>query len=269
MKPVLVLTVAILAVGIVVFIWKAAYRPEPVYNGKTLTQWAEQFGSNNWTGGTESAKEAKVAIQKIGTNSVPFLIDLIRSTESPIRTKLRQVVPRSWHARLHLRERTQHTRRTGAHGLAALGPDAAATALPDLIEIASHHPNGDARYVAMFGIRVLGDGAEPAIPFLIQSLTNSVNIIRDDAALALGYMHLQPDVTVPALTAYLNSITGKGGWELEDAIESLGQFGTNATPAVPLLLRLLNHSDATVRSQVTNALGRIDPAGDWTHRASP
>ncbi len=270
MKPVLRVLVAILSLGIVVFLWKATYRPEPVYNVKTLTQWAEQFGSNNWSGGFDSAKEAKTAIQKIGTNSVPFLIDLIRSTESPMRIKLRQVMPRSWHTRLHLQEQTQQMRRTGAHGLAALGPDAAAVALPDLIDIASHHPNEDARYVAVFAIRVLGEGAEPAIPFLIQCLTNSVNIIRDDAALALGSMHLQPDVCVPALTAYLNSVTAKGDWELGDAIEALSQFGTNAKPALPILIRLssrLNHSDYA-HSQVTNALTRIDPTGNWKSAAS-
>jgi HEAT repeat protein len=269
LKPVLSLLVVILACGIAVLILKFVYRPEPSYNGKTLTQWADQFGSNNWSAsGAAGAREAKAAIQKVGTNSVPFLIELIRSTESPTRSRLRRIVPRSWHTRLHLQERTQQTRRTGAHALAALGPDAAAIALPDLIEIASRHPNEDARYVAVFAIRVLGEGAEPAIPFLIQCLTNSVNIIRDEAALALGYMHLQPDVTVPALTVYLKSVTGKGDWELRDAIASLGEFGTNATPALPILLLLLNHSDATVRSQVTNALGHIDPAGNW-NRAAP
>ncbi|HWN94089.1 MAG TPA: hypothetical protein VNT99_03575, partial [Methylomirabilota bacterium] len=164
MKPVLVLAVTILAVGIVVFIWKAAYRPEPVHNGKTLTQWAEQYGSNNWrAGGREVATEAQFAIQQIGTNGVPFLLDLIRTKESPTKKKLRTLLPPSWHARLRLNDKGDEIRRIGAHGLAAFGTNAPA-AVPYLIQIASSHSNDDARYIAAFTIRTMGSAAEPAIP---------------------------------------------------------------------------------------------------------
>ncbi|HWN94932.1 MAG TPA: HEAT repeat domain-containing protein, partial [Methylomirabilota bacterium] len=153
---------------------------------------------------------------------------------------------------------------------AAFGTNAPA-AVPYLIQIASSHSNDDARYIAAFTIRTMGSAAEPAIPFLIQCLTNQMNTIRDEAALALGYLHLQPEVVVPALTDYLNAVIAAKafGWEFQDAVASLSEFGTNATRAVPTLLALLNHSNPAVRSQVTNALGRIEPAGDWTHRANP
>jgi len=196
MKPLFRVGVAILAFGIAVFLWKAAYRPEPVYNGKTLTQWAEQFGSNNWrAGGRGAAAEAQLAIQQIGTNGVPFLLDLIRAKDSPTKKKLRTLLPPSWHARLSLNDRSGEIRRIGAHGLAAFGTNAPA-AVPYLIQIASSHSNDDARYIAAFTIRTMGSAAEPAIPFLIQCLTNRMNTIRDEAALALGYLHLQPEVVV-------------------------------------------------------------------------
>jgi len=267
-KSVLVLAVAILAVGIVVFVWKATYRPEPVYKGKALTHWAQQYGSNNWrAGGREAAAEAQLAIQQIGTNGVPFLLDLIRTKESPTKTKLRNLLPPSWHTRLRLNDKGDEIRRTGAHGLAALGTNAPA-AVPYLIQIASSHSEDDGRYIAAFTLRAMGHAAEPAIPFLVQCLTNRMETIRDEAALALGYLRLRHEIVVPALTDYLNAVIAAKafGWEFQDAVASLSEFGTNATPAVPALLGLLNHSDAKVRSQVTNALALIDRGGDWTYR---
>jgi HEAT repeat protein len=44
-----------------------------------------------------------------------------------------------------------------------------------------------------------------------------------------------------------------------NVIMGLGEFGAQAKPAVPSLLRLLNDADEGIRGQVTNALLTIDP----------
>jgi HEAT repeat protein len=43
------------------------------------------------------------------------------------------------------------------------------------------------------------------------------------------------------------------------AARGLGLFGTNAQPAVPVLVRLLNDRNSRVRPDATNALRKIDP----------
>lgn len=168
--------------------------------------------------------------------------------------------------KLRLRDNSGTIRRDGAHGLSALGTNAAA-AVPALIELATHHPDDDGRYIAVFAIRTLGSAAEPAIPFLIQCLTNKINIIRDDAALGLGYIHLRSEIAVPALIAYLEfAKTSPSSFELRDAMQSLGQFGTEAKGAVPVLLSLLDHPSSDVRESVTNWLPSIDAdAADKAH----
>jgi HEAT repeat protein len=128
----------------------------------------------------------------------------MRTEDSAIKKKLRTWVPRSWHAAFGLSDRAGETRRVGAHGLAALGSHAP-SAVPALIEIAKHHPDDDGRYIAVFAIRTLDSAAEPAIPFLIECLTNGIADVRDDAALGLGYIHRRPDIAVPALIEYLES----------------------------------------------------------------
>lgn len=139
-----------------VLAWRSLFHPEPVYNGKPLSTWAEQYGSNNWrAGGKPAAREAQAAIRQIGTNGIPFLLNLIRSQESPLKKRLRTMVPQTWHQRLHLRDTSQEVCRTGAHGLAALGTNAAC-AVPELIEIAKHHPDEYGRYIGVFTLRMLG-----------------------------------------------------------------------------------------------------------------
>lgn len=147
--------------------WRFLYSPEPVYNGKPLSAWAQQYGSNHWGGANRAAdKEAEIAIRQIGTNAIPFLLDLIRVRDSALKRKLRPLIPRTWPQRLQLGDALGEIRRTGAHGLAALGTNAPA-AVPALLEIATHHPDEDGRYIACFALRTLGVAAESAIPFFI------------------------------------------------------------------------------------------------------
>jgi hypothetical protein len=164
--------------------WLFLRRVEPVYNGKPLTAWAEQYGSNNWRPRRELAREAEFAIRQIGTNSIPFLLDMMRARDSELKKRLRQQLPRKWHDRLNLTDNSGNVRRTGAHGLAALGTNAP-TAVPALIDLATQHPDEDGRYIAVFALRTLGPAAEAAIPFYIQCLTNKDGTIRNEAAVGL------------------------------------------------------------------------------------
>src|SRR2546421_3735492 len=228
---------------------------EPTYQGKPLSEWAQQYGANHWSGTDRAAdKEAEFAIQQVGTNAIPFLLGMMRARDSALKKKLRMIVPEVWHDDLRLRDSSGEVRRVGAHGLAALGTNAAA-AVPALIELARNHPDDDGRYIAVFAIRTLGSAAEPAIPFLIQCLTNKINFIRDDAALGLGYIHRRSEIAVPALIQYLEfARTSPSSFELRDAIESLARFGIESKAAVPALLSLLNDPSPSLRQCVTNCL---------------
>src|SRR5580765_1161607 len=229
---------------------------ETSYNGKWLSDWAQQFGANNWSTNRGAAEEAKIAIQHIGTNGIPFFLDCMRKRDSILKAKLRKTIPRKWHDKLHLQDHSGDLRRVGAHGIAALGTNAA-LALPSLLQCATNHPDEDGRYIAVFAIRTLGAAAEPAVPFLIQCLTNSVNIIRDDAALALGYGRLSPELAVPALVQYVKfAKTSSGTFELRDAVESLGSFSPSLV--FPFLLPMLDDPNPSLREYVTNAIARLE-----------
>jgi hypothetical protein len=248
--------------------WRLLHSPEPSYNGKPLTAWAEQYRTNHWRwAGSAAEKDAEFAIQQIGTNGIPFLLELVRARDSVMKQRLRKVFPMSWWTRLDLiQTRGEVRRRVGVAGLLALGTNAV-LAVPELIELASHHPMDDGPYpdsdghqMVMTALYGLGPTAEPAIPFLIPRLTNDALNERVIAAELLGKIQRRPNIVVPALIAYLERAISLGSDEVEvgKAVYPIAEFGTNARPAVPTLLSLLNHSSPWVREIVTNCLSRID-----------
>lgn len=256
--------VALGSAGLLVSIFAlAVYRQEPTVDGRKLSQWADQYGTNKWgTGNSQGVSEAESAIRKLGAEAVPVFLEWLRTEDSVLKTGLRKVVPAQWHARLGslVQDKGGNWRRRGAHGLSASGTNAS-TAVPKLIELAREHPDEDGRYIAVFAIRTLGPTAEPAIPFLVQCLTNSSWMIRDDAALGLGYLQLRPELAIPALTEHLDRAARSTPlFELQDTIQSLGRFQTNAVVAVPKLTQFLDHGDPEVRRNATNALRLIEPS---------
>jgi HEAT repeat protein len=199
-----------------------------------------------------------MAIRGIGTNGIPFLLRQLRARDLGVMQKVRPYVRLQWRTNYPFRDESSEKRRRGAYGLAALGTNAV-SAVPDLIEIGTDHPEEDGRYMAVFALRTLGPAAEPAIPFLIRCLTNDAFTIRDDAAIALGVIGRQSELSVPALIQFVeNRANGSANSiEVRDAIEAIAQFGPKAQVAGPVLLSLLSHSDSGVREAVTNCITRV------------
>src|SRR5213593_818865 len=118
-----IVLVAVAFCGVGFLGWRV-YRSEPVYKGKPLSAWAQQYGSNNWSANEGPAREAELAIRHIGSEAVPFLLDQMRSEESRTKKKLRELLPVKWHNKLPLKDTSGDARRMGAHGIAALGTNA-------------------------------------------------------------------------------------------------------------------------------------------------
>jgi HEAT repeat protein len=104
----------------------------------------------------------------------------------------------------------------------------------------------------------LGTNAEPAIPVLLTSLQQT-NIHRQSRIIeALGKIHAQPEVCLPALSPFLQS-TNAGMRIL--ALKAIRAFGATAKGAAPMpeLVRCLRDPDVGVRAQATNAIRQVDP----------
>jgi HEAT repeat protein len=101
----------------------------------------------------------------------------------------------------------------------------------------------------------LGPASKRAIPVLIEILKGHDDAaVRGAAAAALGQIHGEPDVCIPALLSSLGDSDVD-----EQAAEALGHFGPLAKAAVPKLLYLSVHGDKGTRHEAGLALPKIDP----------
>jgi HEAT repeat protein len=76
--------------------------------------------------------------------------------------------------------------------------------------------------------------------------------------MSLARIHAEPELVVPALINSLNDpYSSPEKWVI---LNGLGRFGTNAKPAVPTLVALLNGQyPRSVKSAAALALRSIDP----------
>jgi hypothetical protein len=262
-----ILAVAFLTIIFGGFIYWALSWHELEYRGKTLRFWANQYGTNHWSGrNQELDKQAETAVRSIGTNAIPILLKMMATTESPIRIKLTKPVPKKWLGFLHIdgpaeyRHKIYELQSLGGYGLIALGGDARA-AVPTLVGLLKNKdPN--VRYHAVFTLRCLGPVASNALPQLIKCLDDSEFTVRDDAVIGLGTMATEQGTVVPILIELLQENRTNqihGAIICNDAMHALWGFGAQSKPAVPIILDFLNDERSEIRRGATNTLLQIDP----------
>lgn len=263
--------------GIVWFLAGSARSPaDPVWQGKKLSQWLTECKSDDPRDLTESAQKA---IRAMGTNALPFLLDMVATTDSRAKTKLRAwagkgSIIRKWTTPTHYISRI-----SAAAGFEALGKEAAPAA-PELIKLLNDEQT---EYPAALALGAIGQpavpllvqkltnrsasmrmsvvqalnfmhGAEDAIPDLLQCLDDPEPAVRGAAAITLGDMRKQPDRVVPKLVERLSDTNSS---VRVDAVIALGLFESRARVAIPKLTELQNDPDAEVRQKATAALKEV------------
>jgi hypothetical protein len=240
---------------------------EPVYQGKPLTVWLEQYATNHWRTGhtTDLEQEAEAALQHIGTNAVPIYLQMMTAKESPLKVKLLTRLPKTWLVRFHVPRVDEYSahivlgKSLGASGIMVLGTQAKPF-IPDLIVLTSNQ-DMITRRLAVAVLSQLGPAAKAALPEMIKCLQDPDDTIRGLAATGLGEIHQEPERSVRILMDFIEKYrTDRVNWHpIADAVGSLAEFGAQARPAVPMLIGLLNDPQEGIRDAATNALRDIDP----------
>jgi hypothetical protein len=283
----LMLVAAGLLVGLAALVWHGPR--EPSYRGTSLSGWLRTYrpiGSR-----PPDSQRAADAVRYIGTKALPFLVSWIQEYEMlpPWKVRLRNYASRLGSPGGEIVMETiakRELRALRAFSAFEILGEAAAPAIPELVRIANRGYSGSSpaaiaalahlgkdalppllafitnnafpfRHEAMISVgrmRYLGTNAHPAVVLLIKSLSDPH--LAPNAAVVLGSLRLESDITVPALVECTHS-----SQELLAmcAATSLGKFGASARPAVPELLKMLDDPSINVRNVATVALQQIAP----------
>jgi hypothetical protein len=286
----LILAVCVVALVVAALVWPRGER-EPVYQGKTLSEWLRNYRQPVGAMKPVISSEAAYAVRHIGTNGLPFLVKWIQADQNIPKWKELLFVA-AYRSNLKSRARgevlelvagSQLRAGRAFEGFEILG-EIASPAIPDLVQIAKAGKQGSAELAisalaylgkdalppllalatnkvpgadplpAIGKMGYLGTNAHPAVLFLIQRLEDPEKAAG--AADILGRLGVESDRSVPALTRCLQSTN-------QDVrlfgVKGLGKFGEQARPALPEVLKVLNDSAEDVRITATNAVRLIAP----------
>jgi len=236
---------------------------EPVYGGKTLTLWLRTYDPSSPLGrGSREWNETDDAVRHIGTNAIPFLLRMLRETDSSLKLALAALAQRQRFIKIHFVPAT--TRNIEASKAFIVLGDAAKDAVPDLMKAYDENNSIESRSAIEEALSWIGPGAESAVPLLLQAATNANNEVRANALWALGDIHCDAQVCVPVLIRALGD--SDSGARLS-AAHALGMFGTEAQSAIPALSEMTKPPKALAVFSITdevplearNALRKINP----------
>ena len=262
-----------------------SHENEPQYQGHSLSHWLLLSLSQR--------ENANKALIHIDTNALPFLLKWIRYERPRWRARLADAIP--WGLQGTIRpmifSQSDFLAAASTDAFKHLGTNGVA-AIPELTTLMQDTNAPQTAVRAMRALWHLGTNGLPplvaavqdpryplhfwaAVTLLIRpSTTESVSIITPVAiqylsdttdprnallaARELGLSRHAPDLSIPALT---NCLTPAAASEQlrNAAAHALGEFGQQATNALPALTNALTDPSPVVRRAATNALNRIRP----------
>jgi hypothetical protein len=278
----------------------AIWQPfEPRYEGKRLSAWTKDLF---FIGGLiidprtpavrQKHEQAVAAIQHMGVRILPLALKLCRAKDSWLKEKLEDW-SEDWnvkHENFEIHITTDTDKQNEGGGIIwAFGP-MAKPAIPDLIkmlenkdqEIASsamsalqgvgadtippliellHNPNPEFRRRAASVLGMMEPKAHTAVPALLQCLEDKNEGVRINAVRSLGFIREDAPIVVPALIRCLEEETNNPIIP-SDYFWALQHFGTNAKPAVPILIKIIKSQKINYIPPAWGALGalyKIDP----------
>jgi HEAT repeat protein len=226
---------------------------EPTHDGKPLSQWVKQLGSED----ADARRKAEDAVRALAGHPDALAEALLAAASDPKPESLVQaralvaMGPRAvptltaglWDAK---------TRKTSLLVLSRIGPDARA-AVPTLVRLLSD-PDEETRASAAGCLTEIN--AYSAIPALTKALEDRSPEVRRWATNALAYLGADPAPIVRVLMTDLKN--GKQSSQLE-LVSILGHLGPAATEAVPAIIACLPDADVLSSRWIAQSLARIGP----------
>ncbi len=174
-------------------VWNGLRTNEPSYKGKPMSFWIRGVGC--------TSNETQEAMDHLGTNCIPALIQMLQVEDSITMRKFITIV-RFCHIPVNIRtEGVAHA--IAFRGFHLLGPQAEPAVAP-LIQMYDEN-SYERQSVVAWALGSIGPAAKEGIPTLLHAM-NSTNVsVRAFAALAIVRIGQAPDLVVPAMIKDLSS----------------------------------------------------------------
>jgi hypothetical protein len=303
-RRLLIIGAGVLTAVLAFALWPAD--DEPVYQDKTLAQWAESYvvqgnmaGSYLWR--TDTNGPAALALRAMSAQALPHLLRWIQYQPGPRRPKWSAFVRKLPRGIARSRvfqglDVEKYTQRAinAAEVFSALR-DLGAPAIPELTRLMNDWSGSDVSERAIDALVRIGPPALPAtaqiLPphpdrdFMLKGISQWNKPGMDLTAslpLLLPWLEMEdPELSTLAanflgqtrfqpettIPALVAALANQGPQVRAALIDALGQFGPAATNAIPRLTAALQDPDAAVRQSATNALQKIAP--DSAAKISP
>jgi HEAT repeats len=246
------LAAVVLLCGLGWLIVRAHEPPEPVYQGKRLSDWLHE---NSSLGGGRNPT-VQEAFRQFGTNAIPTLLRMLRAQDSKFKLKLIELAQKQHLIRIHF-VRAEDRHLDAVSGFSFSGATAS-NAVPALIQIYEERLSDSSQMATAYALMCIGPAAIQAVPTLVRTAgnTNSSARVRGVTIQVLGKIHADPELVVPVFTQCLtdSNLTVRGA-----AVQVLLPYGKDAKAAVPALIELLNGPDEFLKFEAQAALYKIDP----------
>ena len=283
----------LIPLGILLWLAGAIFHPfEPRYDGRRLSAWATDMDFPNWPGESQTNEppfleirdrheKAAAAIQHIGNRALPIALKLCQTQDSSFSDRIEDWMD-DRDGGIHIVPAYEKQNK-GINIIRALGP-MAKPIIPDLVRLLRHKESAGAAAMALGGIgpdaipslvecitdtneygrihairalQDMGDQGRPAVPALIRCLKDENHTVRLEAAISLRWTGGDPAVVVPAIVQCLDEETDS--FQSTRIIAVLAGFGTNARPAIPELVGIIESHNANIAIHALGALRKIDP----------
>jgi HEAT repeat protein len=228
--------------------WQVLRPREPVYEGKTLSAWLAD--SHHMA----EAQEAREAVHKMGTNTFPTLLRMLRKRDSDLKLRLVRFARKQHFITIRFISASKPNEEAVA-AFRILGAEGKG-AVPGLIEIYDQHLSPKSQMETANALAWIGPAAQSAVPSLLRETNNTNNQVRANALRALGLIHAAPNRVVPVL---IKALSEHDHDVRSLAAQSLGYYQAEAKCGVPALTELLRDRSALVREIAGNSLRKIDP----------
>ncbi|EEF57544.1 HEAT repeat domain-containing protein [Pedosphaera parvula] len=273
-------------VGIISFfvVYLGLRTKEPSFQGRNLSAWLSDYG--NLSAPVSNSDKRRVlknnadnAVYNMGTNAIPMLMQRLQASDSSFRYRLATSLNRlsfiknkftttadeRWHAGLALQAlgskakpaipeltRLLTNPSLANHSLNLLMNFDNETAIPILLQMATNN-NAELRKTALLDLGYRRQGSNGVIQVVLTGLKDPDPNVRAVAVGMLSRFPSEADLVVPALVDILSDSSLQ-----HLAIQSLGELGEKARPAVPRLMEIASNKWAFNPAAV--ALSKIDPA---------